>query len=626
MDMRHHSKILFFSAVLAFPCAHTAEAIDNDTLFISPDTLGNSFTLELSNAQLISETDSFTILIRRTSSSSDRKTYITFFSDRVVSNGETIARNLKDGNEMHNYRLARRGTHINIYRNNALFASTPNEETGEIPYSTSHSALPYEYSIIGITHLAEGFSADTLSSTTFTAPDEQLAETNIQNMLGGTNLVTDPYLNSGFTGTGLNASNRSFITNESLLGGWGTEAEAVSESYSGPYAIKLSGQAFNNGSATTGASLEIPAQLSANTNYLVRAMVKTDGYEGGIYCGTADSYIHIPDTKGEWKQIEGILTPTGALTALTIDNEDYENDGTLYIDNVEAYAEVSFTRLASYLPYASLPEGRISRYSYSGATAYMLEFILNGENSSQLDTTNLNYLGAARLTRAVEGSTLYPMYFPGEMKGVQITGSYDGYSFTNLTATMGLDYIIYRQNDGVFETFPIDEVVPAGCYLVQFVDNLADANVSIMTGRKETLETPQGNYNFVGNDTYQLYTPEGQFLRYDAQSGCFRLTEGESLEPFEAYIAPSVTNPVSVYYPSLTATGLQDISSGPESRMSVYSTQGGIVIYATQNGEIPIYRIDGTLVNTFSITEGENFCPLNVGIYIVKDKKVIVSQ
>lgn len=624
--MKLESKILLLSAALAFPCVHTVKAIDNDTLFITPDTLGNSFSLELNNAQLNSEADSFTVLVRRLSSNIDRKTYITFFGDRVVSNGETIARNLNDGSAMHNYRLTRRGTHIYIYRDGALFASTPNEETEEIPYSTSKRGLPYEYSIIGISNMAEGCSADTLSSTEAITPDEQLAETNIQDMLGGTNLVTDPYLNSGFTGTGLNAENRSFITNESLLGGWGTEAEVVSDSYSGPYCIKLSGQAFNNGSATTGASLQIPARLAANTNYLVRAMVKTDGYEGRIYCGTGDSYILIPDTKGEWKQVEGILTPTSAQTYLTIDNSDYENDGVLYIDNIEAYTEVSFTRLASYLPYATLPEGRVSRYTYSGATAYMLDFVLDGDNSSQLDTTNLNYLGAARLTRTVEGSILYPMYFPGEMQGVQITGSYDGYSFNNMTATMGLDYIVYRQNGDVFEVCPAGEPIPAGCYLVQFVDNLTDASVSITTSKKSPATPSEKDYNFVGNDTYKLFTPEGKFLRYDAEGGCFRLTEGEAVAPFEAYIAPTVSNPVNVYYPPLVATGLQNISSDPNSRMSVYSTQGGIVIYATQNGEVPVYRTDGTLVDIYSISEGENFFPLSVGIYIVKDKKVLVSQ
>lgn len=623
--MKSNSKILFLAAALLFPGAYTAKALDNDTLFVVPDTLGNSFSLELNGAQLENEADSFTVLVRRLSSANDRKTYITFHADRVTSNGETIAWNLQDGNDLHNYRFARRGTHIYIFRDGALFATTPTEETDEIPFASSNRALPYEYTIMGTSHLATGFSADTLSNTEYMAPDEKLAETNIDDMLGGTNLITDPYLNSGFTGTGLNAGTRSFITNEALLGGWGAEAEVTNDSYSGPYCIKLSGQAFNNGSATTGASLQIPARLSANTNYLVRAMVKTEGYEGRITCGNSDSYLFIPDTQGEWKQIEGILTPTAAVTYLTVDNSDYANDGTLYIDNVEAYAEISFSRLTSYLPYASLPEGRVSKYLYSGSTAYMLEFTLNGANSSQLDTTGLKYLGAARLTRNVEGSVLYPMYFPGEMQGVQITGSYDGYSFTNLPATMGLDYLIYRQNGDVFELCPSDEPIPAGCYLVQFVDNLTNASVSITTGKKSAATSAEKPYNFVGNDTYKLYTPQGQFMRYDATEGCFRLTTDEELEPFEAYIMPNVTHPVDVYYPPLTATGLQSIHSDDGSRMSVYSTQGGIVVYATQSGEIPVYRVDGTLVCMLPLTEGENFCPLNAGFYIVKDTKVIVN-
>ena len=272
----------------------------------------------------------------------------------------------------------------------------------------------------------------------------------------------------------------------------------------------------------------------------------------------------------------------------------------------------------------TLPAGTVSKYNYSGATAYLLDFTLDGDNSSQLDTTGLNYLGAARLTRSVEGSVLYPMYFPGDVQAVQITGSYDGRTFTNLPGVNGLDYIIYRQNGEVFEVCPTGEPVPAGCYLVQFVDNLADASVSIQTGRKKMQGFSEKDYNFVGNDAYKMFTPAGRFLRYDAAAGCFRLTEGEALEPFEAYIATSVSNPVDVYYPPLVTTGLQHIDSESGARMSVYATQGGISIYATRAEEIAIYRTDGALAGTVSLAEGENFYPLPSGIYIVKNTKVAV--
>ena len=216
------------------------------------------------------------------------------------------------------------------------------------------------------------------------------------------------------------------------------------------------------------------------------------------------------------------------------------------------------------------------------------------------------------------------MYFPGDVQAVQITGSYDGRTFTNLPGVNGLDYIIYRQNGEVFEVCPTGEPVPAGCYLVQFVDNLADASVSIQTGRKKMQGFSEKDYNFVGNDAYKMFTPAGRFLRYDAAAGCFRLTEGEALEPFEAYIATSVGNPVDVYYPPLVTTGLQHIDSESGARMSVYATQGGISIYATRAEEIAIFRTDGALAGTVSLAEGENFYPLPSGIYIVKNTKVAV--
>ena len=264
--MRPQNKIISLSAAFLFATGFTANALDNDTLFLTPDTLGNSFTLELNNVQLTNEADSFSVLIRREYIGKDRKTYITFHSDKVISNGEIIARNLPNDGRAHNYVFARRGITTTIFRDGIQFATTPSEVLTEIPISTSLRALPYEYSVMGISKLAAGCTADTLSTLEFIEPDEAQGETRIGEMLGGTNLVTDPYLNTGFNGEGLNAADRTFVTNAALLGGWGTEAEMSPDSYSGPYCVRLSGQAFTNGNATTGASLTIPARLTSGTD------------------------------------------------------------------------------------------------------------------------------------------------------------------------------------------------------------------------------------------------------------------------------------------------------------------------------------------------------------------------
>ena len=99
-------------------------------------------------------------------------------------------------------------------------------------------------------------------------------------------------------------------------------------------------------------------------------MVKSNGYEGKIGIEGENAYLHITDTKGEWKQIEGLLIPSSNRTNLYVNNSDFVNNGTLLIDNFEVYEGYSNTSigLKSSVPAVSVPAGSV--WSPNRTSAY----------------------------------------------------------------------------------------------------------------------------------------------------------------------------------------------------------------------------------------------------------------
>ncbi len=624
--MNHPYKIIA-ALLLASGTYSAANASDTDTLFCLPDTLGSNYTLILNDAQLKNETDSFTVFIRHERGTRNWAAAIKFQAGQIKANNEVIVRNLKDGMQPHNYRFVHNYKGLYIYRNNILMAST-SEIWRNIPYETSKQNLPAEFTLIGCDAMAEGMKLKVEDKLQAIEPQPIDYEDKTEQMLGSTkNLIKDPFMNTPFVLDNAQAPDRSYTSNIGTIGGWGSEAEMSSDSYSGPLCVKISGQAYNNGMASTGASLEIPVSLSMNMTYLVRAMVRSYGYIGRISVGES-SYITINDTQGEWQQIEGLLTPSATTSYITINNADYENDGTLYIDNIEVYATSNLHDRVDVIPYATLPANTLSRYPYDTDTQiHMLGFTLDGERSSQLDPSNIRFDGAVSLTQTVKGSVLYPIYFPGTLQSMDITGTYDGKTWKNLVAVNGLDYLVYRYNAPYFELCPTDEPIPAGSYLIQFVENLEDAQIRMITYTKKKDQNTSGNgLRLIGNDTYTLYTPNGKFLKFNAEEGKFILTENEALAPFEAYLTTDESVPVKEVYPYLTATGLKQISTETGNRISVYSVEGGIMIHASAPENVSIYHNNGAILKEVSLNEGANFQPLAPGFYLVGNQKIGVVR
>ncbi len=617
----------YLACAFLFGCSLNVQALENDTLFVQTDTLGTQYTLQLSDAQLKDPVDSYGILVRRPFGNNSRGAFVEFYKDRVVANGTIVANFLTDGDDKHDYLIIRNSAGMNLYRDGILLATIP--ETVSLSMKTSHSDQKYEYTVVGCSGLEDGYSASVISGTESSVIDESIFEDNISNMLpmSSRNLVGDPYMNHGFLNSGLNAKSRFFYSNAASWDGWGADASIVTEgAYSGATCVKIFGQAFGNGTATTGASLDLPLTLNSGISYMVRAMVKSEGFVGKIAIEGERGYIPLTDTHGEWVQVEGILTCTSSRSKLYINNYDFVNSGTLYIDNVEVYRGYTPTTATAGVvdvPYLEIPAS--SKYKSSvSRSLYMAGFQL-GTKCSELDITNLNYSGAARLTNTVEGSKLYPLYFPGDLKVVTVTGSYDGNSYSDQPLFNGVDYILQKYKYPQFEYCSVDEPISAGTYLIQFVDNLDGLKVSMTTGVAKDCISEETAYRMVGNSTYAKYTPEGRFLKFDEAAQCFKLVEGAAVNPFEAYIETASPTPVSTIYPHWV-TDFKRVYSNEGVRLSLYTTEGGVTVNASENATVNVLTLEGRVVAVWQLNEGENYFSLPLGIYFVGGNKVVVDR
>lgn len=606
-----------------------SQAMENDTLFMTPDTLGTQYTLSLSGIQLKNQDSSFGLLIRRPyGNSSSRCIWTEFFRDCIKVNGNIVASGLNDTEKVHDYLIIRGSSSVNLYRDGILLATLP--ESNSSPFQSSQASLKFESTLTGCNNLSEGYSASILSCITSQEVDEAILENHITEMLPVPfkNMVNDPYMNHGFSNTGLGAQTRTLYSNAASWGGWGSEATTLYEgAYSGNSCVKISGQAYNNGTTTSGASLDLPLTLTSGTSYLVRAMVKSDGYIGKIAIEGENGYIPITDTQNEWKQIEGILSCTASRKMLYINNYDFINSGTLYIDNVEVYKCFTSTNVGynnPYVPYLELAKGK----KYVSATErelYMAGFQLEKGSCSELDLKNLNYHGAARITREIEGSKLYAISLPGDLSIITVTGKYDGNTYTDKPLFNGLDYILQKYEYPYFNYCPTDQNITAGYYLIQFVDNLEGLKISMTMGKKKEIEKTNNTYYLAGNPTFTKYTPEGKFLKFNEDSQRFDLTENEEINPFEAYIATSVSVPVDVIYPQ-QATDFKQIQSNDGNKISLYTVDGGVILYSLENTIIDVYSASAEKIATWEVTDGENFKPLPRGFYLIGGKKVIISH
>jgi len=616
-------RYIFIGLLLLIVGSATAQT---DTLFVSlTESLGTEFTVKLTDAQLVDADANFTMIVRRTAS---RGVAFQVSANQILGNGTVVAKNFGGGLEKHNYMVSRSSTKLNLYRDGYLLASV---SEGKVPVTTSSAAQTSEVTLARLSGLNAGYTYALTNTLDSEVPDEAAMETNISNMLtvDYKNLVTDPYMNHGFLCDGVGASNRAFYSNASIYSGWGSEASFDTENaYSGPYCIKVTGQAYYNATTPTGASIDLPLTFATGTSYLVRAMVKSVGYKGKITIDGESGYVLISDTEGTWKQIEGVLTTTAARTLLHINNSDFENTGTLYIDNLEVYKALTSTTVGTSTAVPLLQVTAGTKYSSSVArNIYMIGVTQNESSYSQINLDNITYSGAACLTKTVAGSALYPIKLNGPLTMATVTGYFDGSTHTAEPIFNGIDFMVLKYNAPYFEYLPVDEPIQAGSYMFQFVDNFDGKSISLVSGidASEKATVLPGTHELVGNPILMDYTPTGKFYKFNASNQKFVLTENETVMPLEAYITASETDLGKEIYPVAVPTGFQNIKGEDGSRLGIYTQNGSITINAQSATTVDVFAISGQKIATFQLSEGSNEFALPGGFYLIGGQKVIVN-
>ena len=602
-------------------CTSALQAQNRDSLVLdNSGNIGNKFTLEIKDVRFENPEASFKLVLRHAYNTQSVGCDILISPSRITGVapvGETLlADGLMAPQDTHTYTVIANNAQISVYRDKVLlgkmFESSTTDETGISLVNGNSLAGTYE----------------TALTPEIMEPVESDNENHIDNMLPPTcsNLISDPYFNRGFTRTGTNADGRNLFSQQAIYSGWGAEAAIdTKEAWSGTCCLRISGQAIQ---PTQGASVETTVKFAANTPYYIRAMVKSDGYEGKIGIQSCSGYLHIRDTQGEWKQLEGIFTPKTASETLYINNVDFSNSGTVWIDNLEVYRGYSSTSALGVrreIPYVALTADQ--HWSPTRASnVYMLGFADNGNEYSTIDTEKVSLMGGRRLTKSVTGSQMYALSFPGPLRGMQVSGWFDGMNHDEEPLYPGVDYVLQRYEYPRFH-YVDGQDIPAGCYIVQFVDNLDGQDVTMTFGAPAaTTEDTEAPYRLVGNDSGSDYAPEGTFLKFSEEHMKFERTKAESVKPFEAYIATTADAPVYQIVPNGITTGLTRASSADGTRISIQGGREGIIAHSASPCRIDVFTLDGCLVRQQDLHTGHNVIPASPGLYIVSGKKVIVSR
>lgn len=610
-------------SLFALGCLYSnAIAQDKDSILLAgSEKLDKKYTVEIKKIQLTNEAAEFKIKIARPYNNKNYGIELILQKNKILgcsgSDTISIATHLSDGMEQHDYTIVRTGLiALQVFRDNVLLGKVSEKAT------TQQAGV----TLLKTSSITKGFEAEVTSSTEAFIPDESILENHINLMLPSSckNLAGDPYCNKGFTQSGLDAEDRTFYSQEAVYSGWGPSAYMDSENaYSGKYCIRLEGRSVY---PNKGASLEQEIKLESGKTYYIRAMIKSEGYEGRVGIQHCNNYIRITDTANEWQQIEGVFTLSKNAEMIYVNNADYDNNGTLWIDNFEVYegfSSIANIGLKTEVPYVSMKAEEL--WSPKNKTnVYMLGFTDIGSAYSQVDTSKVILKGGTALNKKVAGSQLYALYFPGNLVGMAVSGYFDGYTHNAEPLLHGVDYVLQRYEAPWFNYVNENETITAGCYLVQFVDNMDGQQISMTFGKTKEQHRGEKEYQLMGNPLPQDFVPEGQFLKFDESQQKFVLTENEKTKPFEAYIATHATHPVQQIVPNGT-TGINRTYASDGTKLSVRATKGGVVVCAEKSCTINVYTFNGHLLKTQTLTTGNNTLILKPGLYLIGKQKVLIS-
>ena len=520
-----------------------------------------------------------------------------------------------------------RNTSLKIYRSGICLGTVP-ETTADKP----------EISISGDKERLNAFGdasylikESLVSATEAITPDEDAGEYCID-MLDRShdkfkNMAPDPYCNHGLittNGKAYTTANASITADASV--------QCTSNVAYSTYGLRAYGEPADPSQPV----LSMPVSFTAGTPYLLRVKARSHGYTARLAIGKENNGFILEDTKDEWTTFECVFTPSADRTTLELTCEHATNESTLDLDNWEVYTCLTSTSKVltnTAISGVQLTAGQ-SWVPRQNVWTYWLGFTDNGQGCSSIDTTLVKVAGLTSLTMSVEGSRLYPLAFPGALLGMHVDGNYDMASHTREPLLPGIDYVLQRYCCPSFEFVDNNERPTAGCYMVQFVDNLDDTQVTMNFGCCTAItdglwatgndNIKQDGYAFIGNPAFAPFTPDGKFLRYDPSRQMFILTRNEELRPFEAYIATSLAAPVSQISTGYH-TCLSQIVDDEGCRIGITVAHGSVTLTATANTEVHIYTLAGIEAAYAVLTQGTpTTLTLSPGLYLIDNKKIAI--
>lgn len=151
--------------------------------------------------------------------------------------------------------------------------------------------------------------------------------------------------------------------------------------------------------------------------------------------------------------------------------------------------------------------------------------------------------------------------------------------------------------------------------------SISQTNVEILP---EPGVTPSADYTFLG--TYQTISAEGF---YGFKDNGFKLgIAGATVPAFRAYLKPaaSPSGAPAVLSIDVTGEGTTGIDNAVFEGTNVYVDGGVVYILTDQAQEVNVYGIDGRLVRTEMVGEGQHAVNgLEKGMYLVNGRKVIIK-
>ena len=612
--------LILLTACFLLPCA------SQTTKTISKDTLSNKYTLAVyDHTQKRGKPVTVTVCCQYGSQA--RKATILLSEDAarcVVGTDTTVLmrNSLPNVCRTTTWTLVR-NTSLRLYREGVLVGTIKEESLKE--------NIIYGFFITGTDDLITPFEGEVISNGEAITPKEEqpggdkgTALTTHSDKLK--NVAPDPCCNFGLISE---ASDVYYTSNAAFLAA--PSVTCTNDAYSGASAILC-----EDGAEKEQTILRQAVSFSSGTPYLIRFMARSDGYRACLFIEGENNWIDIPDTNNEWKLMECVFTPSSARSSLSLMHVESKPGASLTLDDWEIYAALNATSKVganTYIAGVQLSSGQEWEPSHE-VEAHWIGFRNSSTQCSVVDTTLVKISGFTSLSMPVKGSELYALAFPGALNGMHVNGTYDMASHTNEQLVNGIDYVLQRYDYPRFEFVePTDEFgtethTPAGCYIVQFVDNLDGTNVTLNFAKTEkeayTTMSAQAEYSFVGNPTFSKYVPTGKFLRFAPAQRQFVLTRDEELNPFEAYIATTASAPVATISTGYNTRIKQTLT--PEGgRLGISTSPGCITLRSDIDTEVTITRLTGQLICNKALLAG---IPISVslpaGFYIIGKEKILI--